>query len=307
LAVRLKPVVTIGVCVRNCEETVGEVIESILDQDFPFEQLEIIFVDDGSEDGTLSVIQGFVSKTKFNIRVFSCKWSGLGFARQLVVDNAHGEYVIWVDGDMTLSRDYVRTQVELMDNNPHVGIAKGKYGLDHQKSLVATLENVPFAVFSQQNEGRSIEKLPGTGGAICRLEAIKAVRGFDSQIKGAAEDIDLEYRIRNAGWSIYGSPAIFYEKRPETWKHLWTKYFWYGYGMHYVLHKDRDIERLYEMIPPVALLEGFLCSVSAYKLTRKKTMFLLPIHFFFKMTAWLLGFMKSHMDSYGHAKRDAEG
>ena len=50
----LKPKVTIGVCARNCETTIGEAVESIIMQDYPHELIEVIFVDDGSTDGTPS-------------------------------------------------------------------------------------------------------------------------------------------------------------------------------------------------------------------------------------------------------------
>ena len=295
-----KPLVTIGVCVRNCEIIIRGAIRSIMQQDFPHALMEVIFVDDGSEDATVSVIHDLVSNMDFDVKIFSYEWRGLGFARQVVVENARGKYIIWVDGDMMLSSDHVRKQVEFMEKNPSVGIAKGRYVLSRDEGLVAFLEDVPFIVFYYQHEGKTIEKLPGTGGAIYRVEAIKRVGGFDSRIKGAAEDIDLEYRIRNAGWRVYVSPATFYEKRPRTWKNLWVKYFWYGYGMHYVLNKNRNIERLYEMSPLAALVEGFWSSISAYKFVRSKRVFLLPLHFFFKMSAWSFGYAKSHFNSYGH-------
>lgn len=297
----MKPIVTIGVCVRNCEATIEEAIKSICNQDFPHELMEVIFVDDGSEDETLSIIQDHGSVMDILAKIYYDKWKGLGSARNVVVKNACGRYIVWVDGDMTISKNYVREQVDFIQKNPNVGIAKGKYGLGADERLVAFLEDVPFVVFYHQHETKALEKLPGAGGAIYRVEAIKEVGGFDSCIKGATEDIDLEYRIRDAGWSIYVSSAIFFEKRPRTWKNLWAKYFWYGYGMHYTRHKNKDVERLYELSPPAALLEGLLCSINAYKFVRRNSVFLLPLHFFFKMTAWSFGYMKSHFCSYGHA------
>lgn len=292
----MKPKVTIGVCVRNAEATIKDVVESIMIQDFPHELMEVIFVDDGSKDNTLSIIRNSVTKIDMNVVVFHHEWKGLGTTRNVVVDSAKGDYIIWVDGDMTLPENHVRKQVEFMEEKPGAGIAKGKYGFSRDDGLVAFLEDVPFVVYYYQYEGRFLEKLPGTGGAIYRVKAIKDVGGFDPCIKGAAEDIDLEYRVRNAGWSIYGSPATFYEKRPRTWRNLWLKYFWYGYGMHYVLSKDSRIEQLYKMSPLAALVEGILSSVIAYKFIYDKKVFLLPLHFFFKMSAWSFGYIKSHFN-----------
>ena len=83
-----KPVVTVGLCVRNCEATVGEAIESVLDQNFSHELMEIIVVDDGSEDKTLSVVSDILSKSDLSVEVFHSEWMGLGPARNTVVDNA---------------------------------------------------------------------------------------------------------------------------------------------------------------------------------------------------------------------------
>jgi len=126
----VKTVVTIGVCVRNSASTIREAIESIISQDFPHELIEIIFVDDESEDNTLSVIQEYVSRINILAKVFKSSWKGLGHARQIVVGNAEGEYIVWVDGDIVLSKDFIRKQVEFMEQYPKVGIAKGKQSLE---------------------------------------------------------------------------------------------------------------------------------------------------------------------------------
>jgi cellulose synthase/poly-beta-1,6-N-acetylglucosamine synthase-like glycosyltransferase len=49
--------VTIGVCVRNGEDNIRDAVESVISQDFPHEFMEVIFVDDGSTDKTLSTIE----------------------------------------------------------------------------------------------------------------------------------------------------------------------------------------------------------------------------------------------------------
>jgi len=122
----MRPKVTVGVCVRNCEGFVEEVIESIMNQDFPHELMEVIFVDDGSEDETLSIIKGHIPKMDMKVKVFHHEWKGLGYSRNVVVDNATGDFILWVDGDMVLSRDFVSGLVRFMEQNAKVGIAKGK-------------------------------------------------------------------------------------------------------------------------------------------------------------------------------------
>jgi len=45
----MKPRVTIGVCVRDCEDFIGEATDSIVNQDFPHDLIEVIFVDDSQD------------------------------------------------------------------------------------------------------------------------------------------------------------------------------------------------------------------------------------------------------------------
>ena len=298
---KVKPKVTIGVCVKNCEAFIEDAIESIIKQDFPHELMEVVFVDDGSEDLTLSIIREMVPRMDMSVKVYHQKWKGLGPARNVVVNNANGDYIVWVDGDMILSEDYVRRLVSFLDRNPEVGIGVGKACMQPTENLVAFLEIAGFMARDSRCKGITFKKYPGTAGSVYRIEALRKVKGFYERIKGAGEDLDVVYRIKEAGWLIYvGNEATFYARRKETWNALWAQYFWHGYGAHFVLHKDKGIEKIYEMIPPAAFLSGLLYSFTAYKLTRRKAVFLLPLHFLFKMTAWCFGFVKSHINGYEH-------
>jgi glycosyltransferase involved in cell wall biosynthesis len=286
------PRVTIGVCVKNGAATIQEVIESIASQTYPHELMEVIFVDDGSEDKSLSIINTYASKLDMNVKVFQHEWKGLGFSRNVVVNNASGKYIIWVDCDMVLPKDHVKKQVEYMEQNPKIGIGKAKYGFFREGSLVAFLENVLFTVNdSKRNPLNS--KLPGTGGAIYRIEAIRMVGGFDEDLRGVGEDQDVAYRIKAIGWHIKRTPAHFYERRVESWPALLRKYIWYGYGNYHLYRKNRNIFSLFRMNPIAGFFAGLLHIPVAYRLTQNKVVFLLPIHFLVKFSAWCYGFAKS--------------
>ena len=284
--------VTIGFCVKNAEATVGQAIDSVLNQDFPRESMEIIVVDGYSKDRTLDVVKSKLENSEINSKIF-CEKNGLGYARQMVVDNAQGDFIVWVDADMVLSPNFVSKQVYFMEQTPKAGIAKGRYGIFKENSLVGILEDLEFAL-TFRNEGETNLSL-GISGCIYRVKALKQVGGFDTTIRGAGEDTEVENRIKLAGWALYVTPAIFYEKRRSTWRSLWNEYFWHGVGASYVSRKNPRVIKNYKMFPPLALFTEFLRVPSAYKLTGRGIAFLLPFHYIFKRMAWFFGFMKERL------------
>jgi glycosyltransferase involved in cell wall biosynthesis len=288
--------VTIGVCVRNGAAMLPRVIESIIHQDYPHELLEVIFVDDGSEDETLSIMKSYASKMDMQVKIFHHEWKGLGPTRNVVINNATGDYIVWVDADMILPKDHIRKQVEFMKKNPEVGIAKAKYELSSDRNLVALLEDISCIV-EDLNSGSNCVKLPGTGGTIYRTEAIRQAGGFDNYLVSVGEDQDAAYRIRASGWLIKMNDAYFFELRERSWSALWRKYFWYGSGNYFLYRKNKLIFKPYKMIPLVGFFAGLLYSFLAYRLIRRKVVFILPLHFAFKSAAWFLGFISGFLKS----------
>jgi glycosyltransferase involved in cell wall biosynthesis len=291
---QFEPTVTVGVCVKNGKAVINGAINSILSQDFPHELMEVIFVDDGSVDSTLSVIKSYFPLFDMSVAVFHHEWRGLGPTRNVVCNNARGNYIIWVDCDMTFPKDFVKKQVEFMASNPVVGIGKANYGLSSQENLVSELENMEFAISNIRDPEKKDSAPLGTGGSIYRTKVLRQVGCFNEQIKGSGEDMDVERRIRKAGWQLAITPAVFFENRRKTWKSLWAEYCWHGEGGAF-LFKDRNQSFNVKNMFPILVLKLELSRVIiAYKLTHRKVALLLPFHYFFKRVAWVFGFLRRY-------------
>jgi glycosyltransferase involved in cell wall biosynthesis len=291
--------VTLGMCVKNNEGTIEYVMKSILKQNYPRKHMELIVVDGCSKDNTLKIIKHYLLRGNFHAKFFY-ENEGLGFARQMVVDNASGGYIIWVDGDTIFPKDFVKKQVEFMDKNLDVGIGRARYGILRGLNYVAFLENIPFVVESWKAEKEVPLGICGTEGAIYRVDAIKQAGGFDVNIKGAGEDIDLAQRILAKGWKARVTNAIFFEICKKSWKELWNQYVWWGYGGHYLFHKENDLGLPLKMSPLGGFIAGVMRFPCAYQLTKRRIMFLLPFHYAFKRLAYCYGFTKAHNKGYGH-------
>ncbi len=297
----MNPLVTVGICVRNGEDMLPNAVESILNQTFPSEQTQIIFVDDGSQDSTPELINQYMQRLGGRAKAFKSPWRGLGHARNLVVDEADGEYILFVDADQILTSSYIKIQVAAMQNNLQLGITAGVFKtVPH--NLMLNLEVAPHIV-NQKSYGKpksfiwKTDKLIGTGGTTFRTAAVRQVHGFDETIKGAGEDTDLVLRIKKAGWLLEPNSAELYELHSGLSKprDLWRKYFWYGYGCQRSFVQNRGAFLLPRMTPLAGLVTGVFYSFPAYRFLRQKQVFLLPLHYGFKHVAWTLGFMKGQL------------
>jgi glycosyltransferase involved in cell wall biosynthesis len=295
-------VVTVGMCVRNCESTLVEAVESIVKQDFPHELMELILVDDGSKDGTSSIVIDQSKRTNLRTKLFCHEWKGLGYSRNVVLGNAEGTYVLWVDGDMVLSSDYLKRLVDYMETHPEVAAVKGKQALKPGGNLLATLEGFSRAAsrMVDYSSEKSRQKSLGTGGTLYRLEAAVEAGGFDEKLRGYGEDTDIEIRLRERGWRLAVIDTEFqdYERCELTWSSLWNRYWLRGYYTHYLLQKNKGLLKYYKMIPPAGFINGLFQANILFRLTNRSEVFLLPFQHFFKMTAWCDGFLHSHLNRY---------
>jgi glycosyltransferase involved in cell wall biosynthesis len=286
--------------VKNGASTIREAIESIINQDFPSESMELVIVDGYSEDKTLSIIKDSLKNTDIKSKIFY-ENKGLGYARQMLVDQAEGNYIVWVDSDMVISEDYVSKLVDFMERHPEVGIAKGKQAWE-SRNLLGILEAYSRAASKlvDYSSEKARSKSLGTSGSIYRIETIRQVGGFDGNLRGYGEDWDIEIKTRAAGWSLRTTDSKFldYERHGLTWKNLWSRYWRRGYDTHYFLHKNRGLLNHYRMFPPAAFITGLLHAHTLFKLTAEKKAFLLPFQYVFKMSAWYIGFIRSHLNSY---------
>ena len=88
--------ISIIVPVYNTEPYLEQCLDSIINQ--TLEDIEIICVNDGSTDNSLSVLEEYASKDN-RIKIINQENEGPGFARNNGLKSVNGEYVLFVDSD----------------------------------------------------------------------------------------------------------------------------------------------------------------------------------------------------------------
>lgn len=84
--------------VYNVEKYIVKCIQSVVENDLPHSEVEIIVVDDESPDKSVEIVRSTFGHLSF-IKVISQKNAGLGGARNTGIQNAGGEYLLFLDSD----------------------------------------------------------------------------------------------------------------------------------------------------------------------------------------------------------------
>jgi glycosyltransferase involved in cell wall biosynthesis len=130
-----KPFLSVLIDTYNHEEFIEQAVVSVLEQDFPLEELEILVVDDGSTDKTPEILRKFEPR----IRVLQKHNGGQASAFNFAIPQCQGEVIAFLDGDDWWSKDKLRTIVPIFQSQPDIaGVGHGYFVVDAQGHLQNT-------------------------------------------------------------------------------------------------------------------------------------------------------------------------
>ena len=130
----------------NAEKTINRCIDSILYQ--TYQNIEIIIANDGSTDGTLSILSDYAEKDK---RIIICNQAnkGVSAARNTCLKNAHGEYILYVDADDWIESNMIQRMLELINDADIVFCESDHAEISEQ---VEDIENVKIEYWDQKQQ-----------------------------------------------------------------------------------------------------------------------------------------------------------
>lgn len=196
-----KPLISIVVVTKNCEETIAKALASIFRSEYP--KKEVLVVDGESDDDTLEVAR------RFPVQIYSDKGKGLGYARDLGRRKARGEFVAYCDGEKVIEKNWFGKLMRYF-KNPKVGGVTDIQQIQGS-DFIAKARNAYLWILHYSNSllskiGR-IRTVKG-GNTIWRKKALDSVQGFDEEFQRACEDMDLSYRVSDAGWKLLVGDAM---------------------------------------------------------------------------------------------------
>lgn len=112
--------------VYNTEKYLAECLDSLLSQDIPYDDYEIICVNDGSNDGSLDILLGYEQKYN-NVIIIDQLNGGVCRARNAGLELAKGEYIWFFDSDDIVARNILGKIKDTLRDNPVDRLAVGCY------------------------------------------------------------------------------------------------------------------------------------------------------------------------------------
>lgn len=138
----MNDLVSIVVPVYNMGDSVEVCVKSLLVQDY--ENIEIILVDDGSKDNSLSVCKK-LQEYDSRIKVFNTENRGSGPARNTGIENATGRYIYFPDADDKLNKNAIGKMVDAMESGTFDLVVFGYISLDAHDNVVLKKKYTEFS------------------------------------------------------------------------------------------------------------------------------------------------------------------
>ena len=98
----------------NCIDYLDETLESVISR--PWEDVELILVDDGSDDGTAEKLELCRDALKNNTKILICEHRGVSYARNTGIEASSGEWIAFMDCDDVLKDVFFERALPLLDN-----------------------------------------------------------------------------------------------------------------------------------------------------------------------------------------------
>ncbi|MFC4075608.1 glycosyltransferase family 2 protein [Salinithrix halophila] len=199
--------------VRNEEAYIENLLNSILNQDFPHEQYEIIVVDGESTDRTPEIIEEYLNRYPGRIRYLSNPRRTLATGWNIGIQHSRGQYVIRVDGHSQIPDNFLSSTYQVAQRVPEASCVGGiveTVGTGFWGRVNAYVYSHPFGVGNSKFRTAKkdwegyVDTVPY---AAYKREVFNEVGYFDEKLK-RNEDLEMHARVRKNGGSFFLSTKI---------------------------------------------------------------------------------------------------
>lgn len=230
----MNKLVSIVILTYNSEKYIEDCLRSVEEQ--TYKNIEVIVIDNNSEDNTIKIVRRIQGEFKRGFKIIlNNKNLGYSKGNNIGIKESKGEYVVVLNPDVVLDKNYIQEIVNEFEKDPKIGSNQGKYYQLNNGTKTKIIDTVGFKFFEsgrlidegqgdedvgQYEEKREIFGVNGNAAAYRRmtLNDIKYKEEyFDEDFFFSAEDFDLAWRSKSGGWKcIYVPQAILWHDRTSS-------------------------------------------------------------------------------------------
>ncbi len=249
--------VSIIIPMYNAAGFVGRCLESVVQQDYPAEQIEVIVVDGASTDASAAIVQNFIRDNP-HVRLLPNPMRRVCHAFNVGIRDSKGDIIIFVGCRGVLEPDFVTSCIrnlrEVKEASVVGGIVRTAQDSFIGKAIGLALAS-PFGVSTARYRYATEPQFTDTVqfGAY-RREVFDQV-GLADENMIFADDDELNWRITKAGHKIFVNPDIKFLYYPRhSIRALFKQYFGYGRGRAMAVKKHPDKLSIKHIIPSAFVL-----------------------------------------------------
>ena len=214
------PFISVVVCSYNGSRTIRDCMEGLQKLQYPY--FEVIVVNDGSTDNFVEIVQ------EYPVKLISTKNEGLSSARNTGMQHARGEIIAYIDDDAYPDPHWLHYLGYAYRSTSHACIG-GPNILPPEDGPIATcVANAPGGPVHVLTSDELAEHVPGCNLSI-RKDVLVRIGGFDPVYRSAGDDVDICWRVQQAGYTIGFHPAaLVWHHRRNSLKAYWKQQQGYG-------------------------------------------------------------------------------
>jgi glycosyltransferase involved in cell wall biosynthesis len=207
-----RPAVTVLIDTYNHERFIEEAIVSVLEQDFPRAEVDILVVDDGSTDRTPEIVRKFEP----HVRMLRKTNGGQGSAFNAGIPETRGEIVAFLDGDDWWAKAKLSVVMEYLACRPHIGIlGHGIYQIDSdtRETTTTTPQHAGEIRFDTVAGGRFFRQMMcffGTSRVTMRRSVLSRVLPVPESLVVEADEFISIMSVAYSAAGLLQQPLTFY-------------------------------------------------------------------------------------------------
>jgi len=196
--------VSVVIPLYNKEDFIKSTIESILKQ--TYDKFEIIIVDDGSTDKSISIVESFKDP---RIRIISQTNEGVSKARNTAIKNCSGDWIAFLDADDLWDRNFLFTFINMVNKYKNAALIGLNYSCLDSNDI-----NQPLSIYKEGLLTDNVYfdyclyRYPfNSSSVVIKKNCFEELGGFRVDLK-EGEDLEMWYRILKHGMPCYYCPIV---------------------------------------------------------------------------------------------------